>query len=174
MFLDVSDDIVYGRKMTDLAAEFIESTASDSPGRVLVCPIQSASTLKETTYVRNCLEQQHARSAILVTSDFHTRRAFSTFRGRLPQYEWSVAAATTATHSGRNGGCILNGRRHYSGASVPCNCHSARGGGALWNTPPITPEFFLTTVPASIISPGAALPGCTRNRHCPVGREQLN
>ncbi len=53
MFLDVSDDIVYGRKMTDLANEFVERTASDSPGRVLVCPIQSASTLKETTYVQH-------------------------------------------------------------------------------------------------------------------------
>jgi hypothetical protein len=93
MFLDVSDDIVYGRKMTDLATEFVERTASDSPGRVLVCPIQSASTLKETAYVQSCLEQQHARSALLVTSDFHTRRAYSTFRHRLPQYQWSIAAA---------------------------------------------------------------------------------
>jgi hypothetical protein len=39
--------------MIDLAAEFIKSTGSDSPGHVLVCPIQQASTLKETTYVQH-------------------------------------------------------------------------------------------------------------------------
>jgi hypothetical protein len=37
--------------MTALAAEFIENTASDFPGHVLVCPVQQGSTLKVATYL---------------------------------------------------------------------------------------------------------------------------
>ncbi len=37
--------------MTGLAAEFIENTASDFPGDVLVCPVQQGPMLKEATYV---------------------------------------------------------------------------------------------------------------------------
>ena len=33
------------------------------------------------------------RTVLIVTNDFHTRRVFSIFRRRLPQYHWSVAAA---------------------------------------------------------------------------------
>ncbi len=94
LLLDVSDDTsTYGRKLTELAAAFIQTTAEDSRSRVLVCPIAEDSTVTETKYVRQCLEQRRARSALLVTSDYHTRRAYSIFSHCLPQYKWSVAAA---------------------------------------------------------------------------------
>ena len=94
LLLDASSDkSIYGRKRTDLAAQFIQSTAGESRDRVLVCPIAEDSTVPETKYVRLCLEQQGAGSVLLVTSDYHTRRAYSIFRHRLPQYQWSVAAA---------------------------------------------------------------------------------
>jgi uncharacterized SAM-binding protein YcdF (DUF218 family) len=38
---------------------------------------------------------------LLVTSDFHTRRAFSIVRSRLPQYHWSVAAVSDPTIFGQ-------------------------------------------------------------------------
>jgi uncharacterized SAM-binding protein YcdF (DUF218 family) len=37
---------------------------------------------------------------LIVTSEFHTRRALSIFRRRLPQYEFSVAAAHDPAHFG--------------------------------------------------------------------------
>jgi uncharacterized SAM-binding protein YcdF (DUF218 family) len=94
LLLDASHDTsIYGRKRTDLAAQFIQSTAGAFRDHVLVCPIAENSTLAETKYVRRCLEKQGARSVLLVTSDYHTRRAYSIFTHRLPQYQWSVAAA---------------------------------------------------------------------------------
>lgn len=94
LLLDASDDtFVYGRRPTDLAAQFIQSTAGEFRDHVLVCPIAEDSTLAETKYVQRCLEQRGARSVLLVTSDYHTRRAYSIFTHRLPQYPWSVAAA---------------------------------------------------------------------------------
>jgi hypothetical protein len=94
LLLDASDDtFVYGRRPTDLAAQFIQSTAGEFREHVLVCPIAEDSTLAETKYVQRCLEQRGARSVLLVTSDYHTRRAYSIFTHRLPQYAWSVAAA---------------------------------------------------------------------------------
>jgi hypothetical protein len=40
-----------------------------------------------------CLQSLHAHQILIVTSAYHTRRALAIFRHRLPQYEWSVAAA---------------------------------------------------------------------------------
>ncbi len=94
LLLDASEDYsIYGRKPADLAAHFIEDTIGDARGHIVVCPIAQDSTLTETIYVRRCLEQQNARSVLLVTSDYHTRRAYSIFSHRLPEYRWSVAAA---------------------------------------------------------------------------------
>ena len=40
----------------------------------------------------NVLHPNPISSVLLVTSDFHTRRALSIFKSRLPNYRWSVAA----------------------------------------------------------------------------------
>ena len=50
--------------------------------------------LRRSCRCRALHEAAGATSAIIVTSDFHTRRALSIFRKRLPQYEWSVAASS--------------------------------------------------------------------------------
>ena len=82
--------LTYGRPDTELAAEFISRTA---PGHATVCPVMADSTFDETRGVARCLEPLHAHSILLVTSDFHTRRALSVFRHKLPDYQWTVAAA---------------------------------------------------------------------------------
>jgi uncharacterized SAM-binding protein YcdF (DUF218 family) len=60
--------------------------------QVQVCLTQGDSTDEETQYVAQCLHTDQISSVLLVTSDFHTRRALSIFKHRLPKYHWSVAA----------------------------------------------------------------------------------
>ena len=62
---------IYGRTEFDLATEFLKS--SKPPGMEL-CPTTAESTLEEAVDVHRCLEALHAKSALLVASDFETRR----------------------------------------------------------------------------------------------------
>jgi uncharacterized SAM-binding protein YcdF (DUF218 family) len=94
LLLDASSDYVkYGRTYAATAADFVRARSGELADRARVCPIQGNSTVTETRYVVRCLEELRARKVLLVTSDYHTRRALSVFARRLPQYRWSVAAA---------------------------------------------------------------------------------
>lgn len=95
MFIDVnSEHHLFGRRMTDYAAEFLGRDTGDIRSLVSVCPFSEDSTVTESRYVASCLAPLHPHKVLLVTSDFHSVRALSVFKSRLPQYEWSVAAAT--------------------------------------------------------------------------------
>ncbi|MGE0405245.1 MAG: YdcF family protein [Candidatus Korobacteraceae bacterium] len=83
----------YGQTGAERAQQFIERTAGDLSGRILVCPYYDNSTFSETRYVVECMEKLQARSGLLVTSQYHTRRAHSIFSTLLPQYQWSAAGA---------------------------------------------------------------------------------
>lgn len=99
MFLDVqSNDVIYDQRLTDLAQKYLNSLPD--PARLSVCPITGLSTNAETDDVRRCLERLGAHRVLIVTSEFHTRRALSTFRRRLPKYQFSAAAAHDPTHFG--------------------------------------------------------------------------
>ena len=76
--------------------ELAQKYASGLPqaGSIIICPIQGLSTKEETRDAAPCLQSTGAREVLLVTSDFHTRRALSIFRRELPSYHFSVAAAT--------------------------------------------------------------------------------
>lgn len=94
MFIDVnSEHHLFGRRMIDYAAEFLERDTGDMRSFVSVCPFAEDSTVTESRYVSACLAPLHPHKVLLVTSDFHSARALSVFKNRLPQYEWSVAAA---------------------------------------------------------------------------------
>ncbi len=86
---------IYGRTEADLATEFLQST---KPAEMQICLVVGDSTFEEAADVRRCLEPLHARSAVLVASDFDTRRVLSIFRKRLPQYHWSIAASSAPYH----------------------------------------------------------------------------
>jgi DUF218 domain len=106
LFVDSSTDVVmFGRTVATQEEDFIQRSAGALVGRVRVCPIQGDSTVEETEYVQRCLENRPVNSVVLVTSDFHTRRALSVFRQRLPQYHWSVAAARDQTRFGTDWWC---------------------------------------------------------------------
>jgi DUF218 domain len=98
LFVDSNTDLVaFGQTLAAQEEEFIRRSASTLIDHVWVCPIEGDSTDGETEYVQRCLEDRGLNSVVLVTSDFHTRRALSIFRRRLPQYHWSVAAARNQT-----------------------------------------------------------------------------
>jgi uncharacterized SAM-binding protein YcdF (DUF218 family) len=101
MFLDANaDDYKFGFSANRVAREFIRRTAGGMQDRVQVCPITGDSTQEETQHVAACLQRIHANHVLLVTSDFHTRRAFSIFSQRLPTYCWAVAASTNNSDFG--------------------------------------------------------------------------
>jgi uncharacterized SAM-binding protein YcdF (DUF218 family) len=83
----------FGRTEVEYAREFLQRAPEDVRAKLEVCPYDADSTFEETQSVVKCLEGLHARSALLVTSPYHTRRALSIFRKRQPQYRWSAAGA---------------------------------------------------------------------------------
>ncbi len=94
LLLDASSDSRYfGHTPAEYAEAFLQQEAKEMAAQVSVCAFEEDSTLTETGYVGKCLEPFHAANVLLVTSDWHTARARSVFKHRLPQYHWSVAAA---------------------------------------------------------------------------------
>jgi uncharacterized SAM-binding protein YcdF (DUF218 family) len=85
---------IFGHTYADWARRFVAETNSRQLEKVKVCPIGEDSTVGETKYVQACLADANAKSVLLVTSDFHSRRALSTFSSRLPMYGWYVAVAS--------------------------------------------------------------------------------
>jgi hypothetical protein len=102
LLVDASEDVtLYGRSYADWARQFVSENPTEVRDRVRVCPIREDSTAAETKYAAKCLSHLPPGSRILlVTSDYHTRRALSVFTDRLPSYRWSVAAASDATQFG--------------------------------------------------------------------------
>ena len=92
MLLDVPKvETIYGHNAVDLAQRYIQQLPQSQS--VAVCPILGLSTKAETQDVARCLENSGTHSILVVTSDYHTRRALSIFQHELPQYTISVASA---------------------------------------------------------------------------------
>ncbi len=87
---DVTRDF-YGKSEADMLLDFLRRSRLQG---IEVCPTVADSTFSEVADVERCMKAVGATSALIVTSDFHTRRALSIFRKRLPQYQWSVAASS--------------------------------------------------------------------------------
>ena len=67
---------------------------------VSICPIDGLSTKEESKDVEKCLSRSRDRSVLIVTSDFHTRRALEIFQREVAGYDYSVAAARDDTQFG--------------------------------------------------------------------------
>jgi hypothetical protein len=74
-----------------LAQKYIQDLPQGAA--VSVCPIDGLSTKEESKDAEKCLAREGGKSVLIVTSDFHTRRALSVYRHEIPEYEYSVAAA---------------------------------------------------------------------------------
>ena len=88
-----SDTVAFGRTPVDLEQEFVQRTAGMLGDRIQVCPIRGVSTQDEARAIAKCLRNPLSK-VLLVTSDYHSRRALSVLRREMPQYHWSVAAVT--------------------------------------------------------------------------------
>jgi uncharacterized SAM-binding protein YcdF (DUF218 family) len=95
LVLDATDWVEYGRSSSDLASEYVRNVAPDQAGHLHVCTFVGDSTRLELSEISNCLLSvaPKAQKAIVVTSNFHTRRSLSVAQRVLPRYSWSVASA---------------------------------------------------------------------------------
>src|ERR1700733_1582010 len=90
LLVDASEDVtLYGNTYAEWARRFLLENPTEVRDRVRVCPIREDSTAAETKYAAKCLSYLPPGSTILlVTSDYHSRRALSVFTNRLPSYRW--------------------------------------------------------------------------------------
>jgi uncharacterized SAM-binding protein YcdF (DUF218 family) len=92
MLLDArANSIAYGRTPAQMATEFVSRTAADLA--VKVCPTTGNSTRAELESAIACFPPGSPRTVMIVTSDYHTRRALSIARKFYPRYTWTTAAA---------------------------------------------------------------------------------
>ena len=95
LILDVVPGEVFGHSTVELAQDFLARTAGANAPQVSVCQIYGDSTKAEAPQATACIRrlQPGFHSAVIVSDDYHTRRALSIFRDLEPQYEWTAAAA---------------------------------------------------------------------------------
>jgi hypothetical protein len=89
---------IYEFTQLQLAQKYIQ----DSPlaAAMSVCPIYGFSTKDESRDAEKCIAKTGGGSVLIVTSDFHTRRALGVFRREISGHEYSVAAARDDTQFG--------------------------------------------------------------------------
>lgn len=92
LILDVPAEArIYQSSEMEIARKYVE--ALPESGSITVCAIHGHSTRDEAQDVSRCLAGASVRSILLVTSDYHTRRALSTFN-RVLLADYSVAAVS--------------------------------------------------------------------------------
>lgn len=89
-------------KFTQL--ELAEKYAHELPeaASIDICPIEGLSTRDESHDVAKCLAHESAKKILIVTSDYHTRRALSIFRHEVPGRTYSTSAVRDVTQFGTN------------------------------------------------------------------------
>ena len=96
--LDVPAGVeIFGFDEVQLAKKYSENRPSES---VRVCPIFGLSTHDESHDAAKCLAGMQGTRVLIVTSDFHTRRALSIFRHEVHGMTFSIAASHDAAQFG--------------------------------------------------------------------------
>jgi hypothetical protein len=93
-----ADARVYGSTYVDLATKMAQTQPQAS--QLSVCAIHGLSTKAEARESAACVQALGGRSILLVTSEFHTRRAGSVFHRQLPTCRLHVAAAYDSAQFG--------------------------------------------------------------------------
>ena len=92
MIIDVpAGSRLYNVSEIDLARNYINTLPQAAA--IEICPIVGLSTRAETHDVERCLAGKPSSRILIVTSDYHTRRALSIFHHELPAHSFSIAAA---------------------------------------------------------------------------------
>jgi uncharacterized SAM-binding protein YcdF (DUF218 family) len=89
---------IYDSTLLQLAEKYVQSLPEAASLRI--CPIIGLSTREESHDAERCLASEGGTRVLIVTSDFHTRRALSIFRHELRGKTFSVAAAQDKTQFG--------------------------------------------------------------------------
>lgn len=89
---------IYDQQTIAIAQTYVNGLAERQA--IAICPIFGLSTKTEAQDVARCLDKIPARRILLVTSDYHTRRALSIFRHELRGSDISVAAAPDPSQFG--------------------------------------------------------------------------
>ena len=89
---------IYDFSQVQLAKKYVDSLPNAA--LVRICPIAGLSTRDESHDVEKCLESEEASKVLIVTSEFHSRRALSIFRHEIGGKSFSVAAARDETQFG--------------------------------------------------------------------------
>jgi DUF218 domain len=82
---------VYKSTMLDIAHDYVQQLPQKDS--ITICPITGLSTKTESHDVATCLKAWNIHSLLLVTSDYHTRRALSIFKHEFPGVRCSAAPA---------------------------------------------------------------------------------
>jgi uncharacterized SAM-binding protein YcdF (DUF218 family) len=92
MLLDVpANEVIYNRPLTEIAQQFVQNSGRGQA--VSICPIYGLSTKTETQDVSRCLSGSGVHRILLLTSDYHTRRARDIFQHELRGYQVFVTPA---------------------------------------------------------------------------------
>lgn len=99
LMLDVPANAkIFDEQTIDIAQKYVNGLPQRN--RISICPIVGLSTKAEAQDVGQCLARMPASRILLVTSDYHTRRALSTFKHELRGHEFFVAATEDPTQFG--------------------------------------------------------------------------
>ena len=82
---------IYEFTQVDLAEKYIHDLPQSAA--MSVCPIDGLSTRDESHDVEKCLARASGNRILIVTSDFHTRRALGIFRHEIHGKSFAIAAA---------------------------------------------------------------------------------
>jgi len=89
---------IYGVTELQVAEKYVQGLPQAAAVRI--CPIAGLSTRDEAQDAEKCLAGEGGSRILLVTSEFHTRRALSIFRHEVPGKSFTVAAARDETQFG--------------------------------------------------------------------------
>ena len=99
LILDVeAQSKIFQWNESDLAQKYAEGLGRAQS--ITICRIDGLSTREEAISAARCLRQVGGKNVLLVTSDYHTRRALSIFKREVPDRNFSVAAAFDAREFG--------------------------------------------------------------------------
>ena len=98
LILNVDNDRIFHFSLPELAQRWEESLPQNA--QMSVCTITGLSTQDESQQAAQCLKRFNVHNVLIVTSDFHTRRALSIFQHELPGFHFGVAAAYDPTKFG--------------------------------------------------------------------------
>jgi len=89
---------IYGFTVLEMARKYIDGLPQAAS--IDICSIEGLSTKDESRDAERCLARENGKNVLIVTSDFHTRRALSIFQKEIPARSFSVAAARDDTQFG--------------------------------------------------------------------------